>query len=122
MPRMNELCTTIGVSFLLVYSDSRGGVQVMQSGYKVSLGLAIVGFGVACYSMLSTAAGVGARAVAHPGTLPLLYLLYLAISPQRVTHCSKHSVCDTRSSKASKAVCNTRCSTVLQRVSHTADR
>ena len=34
----------------------------MQSGYKVSLALAIVGFGVACYSMLSTAAGLCARA------------------------------------------------------------
>ena len=86
----------------------------MQSGYKVSLGLAIVGFGVACYSMLSTAAGVGARAAARPGTVPLLYLLYLlylAISPRRVTHCSEHAVCDTRSSNTSKAVCNTRCST-----------
>jgi hypothetical protein len=66
----------------------------MQSGYKVSLGLAIVGFGVACYSMLSTAAGLRARAAARPGTVPLLCLLYLlslALSPQRVTHCSEHT-------------------------------
>ena len=33
---------------------------VMQQGYKVSLGAAIVGFGVACYTMLSTAAAPGA--------------------------------------------------------------